>query len=306
MNLRQLEILHAVLREETTAGAARLLGLSQPAVSNAIKHMEGQLGFALFERINNRLFPTEAARTIAEDAEPLFATYRALELRLQDLREDKVSRLRLLSTPPLGHGTIPAAMESLLRRQPRLRIFFDVRHLDEVVQSVESGQTDLGFGLSLGHHPGLQVQPIFQGRMVCVCRADHPLAGAEAVAPADLARHGFIALDAETRMGAALREAFMAERAPLSARAEVRYCETACVLAEAGLGAAVVDPFSAARAMSRGLVIRPFLPAIPSAAFAFWSLRRPLSPLARQFLAETVARLARTLGSLPAQPGAQA
>ena len=53
MNLRQLEILRAVIRHRTTVAAADELALSQPAISNALKAMEAQAGFALFERVNN-------------------------------------------------------------------------------------------------------------------------------------------------------------------------------------------------------------------------------------------------------------
>ena len=42
MTLRQIEILRALMRLGTTMGAARALGMSQPAVSNALKHMEAQ------------------------------------------------------------------------------------------------------------------------------------------------------------------------------------------------------------------------------------------------------------------------
>lgn len=313
MNLRQLEILRAVIRAETTTAAAALLGMSQPAVSSAIRHMETQLGFPLFERVNNRLFPTEAARILHEDAEPLFAIHAALELKVQDLREDKVTRLRILSTPPLGHAAIPAALEAFLKRHPRLRIFFDVRNLDEVVRSVESGTTDLGFGLGLGHHQGLEARPLYAGRMVCVLRPDHPLAALPVVTPRDLAAHPFIALEGGTRMGIAVRDAFLAARQPFGFRAEVRYCDTACVLAASGLGAAVVDPFSPTRdaagqhlgEAARGLAVRPFLPAIPSVAQAFWSARRPLSQTARQFLGEVMRVLDRTVPGLPGQGGAQ-
>ena len=114
MTLRQLEILRAVIRHQTTMAAGRLLGMSQPAVSNAVKQLEAQLGFPLFERINNRLFPTEAARLIHAESEPLFAQHAALEARLQELRQDKTGRLRLLATPPLGHGAIPQALARIL------------------------------------------------------------------------------------------------------------------------------------------------------------------------------------------------
>nr|WP_272213620.1 LysR family transcriptional regulator [Marinicella sp. W31]MDC2879581.1 LysR family transcriptional regulator [Marinicella sp. W31] len=46
MNLRQLEIFHAVMTAGTTVGAAEALGMSQPAVSNAIKHLESMVGFS--------------------------------------------------------------------------------------------------------------------------------------------------------------------------------------------------------------------------------------------------------------------
>ena len=69
MTLRQLEILRAIIRCRTTMAAARQLGLSQPAVSNALKAMETQAGFALFERINNRLFPTREALALHEEAD---------------------------------------------------------------------------------------------------------------------------------------------------------------------------------------------------------------------------------------------
>ncbi|WP_163279675.1 LysR family transcriptional regulator, partial [Enterobacter hormaechei] len=72
MTLRQLEILRAIIRYRTTVAAAGQLGLSQPAISNAIKAMEAQTGFPLFERINNRLFPTREAQMLHDEAESIF------------------------------------------------------------------------------------------------------------------------------------------------------------------------------------------------------------------------------------------
>ena len=114
MNLRQIELLRAVVRCETTVRAAQELGLSQPAVSNAIKHLEGQLGFPLFERINNRLFPTTKARTLYRDSDPLFLIHAALEAKVQDLKENRSGNVRLIATPPLGYSVIPPALKRFL------------------------------------------------------------------------------------------------------------------------------------------------------------------------------------------------
>lgn len=50
MNLRQLEVFHAVMRAGTVTGAARLLGVTQPSVSTVLKHCEAQLRIPLFRR----------------------------------------------------------------------------------------------------------------------------------------------------------------------------------------------------------------------------------------------------------------
>jgi DNA-binding transcriptional LysR family regulator len=53
MNLRQTEIFCAVMRCRTTTTAAYELGVSQPSVSNAVKHLEDQLGLLLFKTIGS-------------------------------------------------------------------------------------------------------------------------------------------------------------------------------------------------------------------------------------------------------------
>lgn len=293
MTLRQLEILRAVIRHQTTMAAARLLGMSQPAVSNAVKQLEAQLGFPLFERVNNRLFPTEAARLIHAESEPLFAQHAALEARLRTLRQDKTGRLRLLSTPPLGHGVVLRALRRMLARQPGLRISFDVRRLDEVVEGVESGAAELGFGLSLEERPGLSTRLLAEARMVCVCPPDHPLARESLVTPGLLRAWPLIALEGGTRMGRAVRAAFQGAREPFSAAVEVRYADTACAMAEAGVGVAVVDPFSA-RNRHHPLAVLPFEPVVPARALAFWAAGLPLSQTAQGLLRELHAMLGNT------------
>lgn len=286
MNLRQLELLRAVIRCETTVGAARELGLSQPAVSNAIKHLEGQLGFPLFERINNRLFPTQEARALYQDSEPIFSMHAALEARVQDLRENKAGLIRIIATPPLGYGAIPVALKRFLARRPKVRVSFDVRRLEDVTENVETGVSELGFVLGIGDHPALTVEPVFEGRMVCVMARGHALADRQVVTPADLAGTPFIALERGTRLGTAVRQAFATEGQPFRFAVEVRYCHTACVLAASGIGVSVVDPFSPAASSKDGLVVIPFEPATPVGAYVLSSRNRPLSRLATAFLRE--------------------
>ncbi|BCB21459.1 LysR family transcriptional regulator [Bosea sp. ANAM02] len=300
MNLRQIELLRAVVRCETTVRAAQELGLSQPAVSNAIKHLESQVGFPLFERVNNRLFPTAEARTLYEESEPIFTLHAALEARVQDIKENRAGHIRIIATPPLGYGVLPAALRNFLAKRPKVRISFDIRRFEHVLESVENGTAELGFVMGLDDDRGLEAETFFAGDMVCVMRPEHPLATKETITPEDLRAAPYIALEQGTRMGTIVRRAFAQADVPFRFSVEVRYCNTACVLAESGVGVAVVDPLSPVFSGHYDLAIRPFAPASEVRASAVRSRKRPISRAADAFLREVrlvAAETAAKLGS---------
>lgn len=284
MNLRQIELLRAVVRCETTVRAAHELGLSQPAVSNAIKHLESQIGFPLFERVNNRLFPTAEARELCLDSDPIFNMHAAFEAKVQDLKENRTGHVRILATPPLGYGVIPIALRNFLAKRPNTRVSFDIRRFENVVESVDNGLAELGFVLGLNDYRGVEGESFFTARMVCVMRPDHALAAKDTITPDDLRSTSFIALERGTRMGTIVRQAFAEVGVPFRSSVEVRYCNTACILAETGVGVAVVDPLSPLSA--KNLTVRPFEPASPVSASVVRSRKRPLSRAAEAFLRE--------------------
>ncbi|HTO62074.1 MAG TPA: LysR family transcriptional regulator [Bradyrhizobium sp.] len=286
MNLRQLEILRAVIRHRTTVAAAGELALSQPAISNALKAMEAQAGFALFERVNNRLFPTAEAMALYKESESIFALHAKLENRVRDLRENRAGHLSIVATPPLAYSIIPPALSDFLRRRPQTRMFFDVRRYEGIIDGVLSRVAELGFAFGFSHHPGIAHEVVHEGEMVCVLPPDHALADRAEISASDLVGLPFIGLERGTRLGEAVRDSFAKAGAPFQPTVEVRYCNTACVLAAAGVGAAVVDPFSPRQGGNGALVVRPFVPRTPALAYMLWSEAEPLSRLARAFLNE--------------------
>lgn len=284
MKLRQLELLRAVIRYETTVRAAQELGMSQPAVSNAIKHMESQLGFALFERVNNRLFATPEARMIYEESEHLFQVYDAFGERIKDLKDNRLGSIRLLASPPLGHSVIPAALRSFHARHPKVATHFDIRGYTTIVECIEAGSAEMGFIIGNGDDNGLQSEVFFSEPLVCVMPPDHPLVALKEIRPADIVGHSFISLQASTGMGRLTRSIFDECKVPFRFNVEVRYGNTACVLVQSGVGVALVDTLSAMTCAGDWLVVRPFVPARNVIASAIWSHKRPLSKSATMFL----------------------
>jgi DNA-binding transcriptional LysR family regulator len=270
LNLRMLEVFGAAMRKLTTVGAAEELGISQPAVSNAIKGLEKQMGFALFERTSRGLIPSDEARQLYEDVDPLFMMMNSIEDQIRDVRAARKGRLRITTTPPLSQSIIPTALKRFLDERQDVQISYDVHSLDAVIRSVETGNADLGLVLGMENHPGCTVMPLFEGTMECVMRSDHPLSRLEKISPADIAGHNFIGirLDRDTGLSAMIRSAFAKAGVPHDTHLEVGYCQTASVLTEAGLGLSIVDSFTSRYIKSDDVVCRPFEPEIKVIAAA--------------------------------------
>jgi DNA-binding transcriptional LysR family regulator len=230
-----------------------------------------------------------------QESEAIFALHAKLENRVRDLRECRSGHLAIVATPPLAYSIIPPALSNFLRRRSETRVFFDVRRYEGIIEGVLSRVAELGFVLGLSHHPGIAHEVVYSGEMVCVLPPKHPLADRPVISASDLVGLPFIGLERGTRLGEAVRESFAQAGAPFQPSVEVRYCNTACVLAAAGVGAAVVDPFSPRQGGNHDLVIRPFTPKTSAVAYMLWSEAEPLSRLAKAFLDE-VRQASRVLG----------
>jgi DNA-binding transcriptional LysR family regulator len=291
LNLRQFEIFRAVMSHQSTVGAARDLLISQPAVSNAIRHLEDQLGFALFDRTGNRLVPREEARVLYRESEAIFLLSRALNQTVDDLKDNRRGRVRVVATPQLGHTIVSSAVWEFLRRRPKVKVTIDIAQSYSVVESVEVAAADFGLAIALEKELSqtFEMLPLATMPLVCVVPVRHPLAKAKVIRPKDLRGQALIGLEMGSRLGPLIRDAFRAEATAYASSVEVRFSETACRLVEAGVGVTVVDGFTARQAMIDGAKcnVIPFKPTATVSGWALYPKFRPLSRVAAALL-ETI------------------
>ncbi|WP_174803379.1 LysR family transcriptional regulator [Martelella limonii] len=290
ISLRLLEIFDAVMRCGSTVEAAEELGISQPAVSSGLRQLETHIGVTLFERLHRRLQPTEEAMTLHEEIKPVFGLVKGFSARARDIRQGVSGRLRIISTPPLGHTVAPLAMQRFLKDREGVSVAYDVRRLEHVIAAVQTGAADIGLALALNDHPAVNVSVIAKTHMVAVL--PEASAPGQTVSAAALSGHRFIGLEIDSRLGQMVRAAFERDGAPYQPRVEVRYCATAAVLVGAGIGAAVIDPFSAAFHAKPDIAVRAFLPPIEITAVMITRKGVPRSRLLHAFISEMKQALA--------------
>lgn len=247
MNVRLVEIFRAVMRHQTTVGAAHELGVSQPAVSMALRQLEVQIGFPLFNRVGNRLSAREEAKILFDKSEPVFDLIKSLDNIAEELRDHRHGHLRITATPQLGHSVLPIAVQRFLVGRPRVKISYDIQRSKDVLERVETGSADIGLAILLEREQShtFDMTPLASTGLICLVPRGHALDHHQVIRPRDLQPYPLIAVRNNTRLGPLVQAAFKFSGVPYHVSVEVQYAETACLLVTAGAGVTVVDGYSA-------------------------------------------------------------
>ena len=115
MRLKHIEVFNAIMLTGSVSAAARLLHVTQPAVTQTLQHAELQLGYALFTRQRNRLVPTGEAQALYPEVQALVSQLESVRRLAGGLRSGQRADLRLLVVHSL------AVVERRMREDDKLR-----------------------------------------------------------------------------------------------------------------------------------------------------------------------------------------
>ncbi|KZZ28976.1 hypothetical protein A3753_11785 [Sulfitobacter sp. HI0082] len=264
LKIRMLEIFDAVMKVERVTDAAELLGISQPAVSAAIRKLEEDLGVNLFERDGRRLRPTDAAVRLSQSTAPVFNAVSNLRNEVARATRVGLSRLRIYASPSVGHGVALVALDALMDEFPELDVVVTVQDDAQVREAVEMGQADIG--LTFGNINEGAWHLLARAHLVVIVPRDHVLTKRATIGPADL-QHDRI-ISAGEVITPLVEAAFNRQGIRYRPKIETRFAQTACAMVQKGLGVAVVDPYVAELFASNLYSIRRFYPATQIAAVA--------------------------------------
>lgn len=287
MRLRHIEVFNAIMLTGSVTAAARLINVTQPAVSRTLKHAELQLGFALFHRVGGRLQPTVEAQTLYPLVERLFSQLDEVQRLAASLRSGQGQQsLRVLTTLALSYEVLPRAMRLFQRKHPKVQVHHQALHSPQIVTALVLQEADLGYVFSAASHPALEQELVGTRRVMCV-------APKGLLSPAQLAQGHIgldavatlpaVALDARDPLGIVLAQVLRDHGIDLQARMTVQTYHAALAMAEHGLGVALVEGCTAASADPRKVDVLPVEPVIPTAIHALRPAASPNSLIARYF-----------------------
>ena len=176
IDLNLFRVLDAIYTYGGVSAAARVLHLTQPAVTHALKRLRDHLGDPLFIRQGNRLLPTEKVRAmmpaVQAHLEGLHASTRAqphfdpahLELEFTIGFRDILESIAL-----------PNLLARIEREAPHVRVISHRIAADEVERELRAGTLDLVVDRPLHAGPQIMRQHLADETLVVVMRGGHPL-----------------------------------------------------------------------------------------------------------------------------------
>ncbi len=286
MNLRfrQLQAFHAVIETGTVTGAAALLGVSQPAVSNLLYQFERQTRFKLFERDKGRLRATPEANLLFREIDTVVRGFDHVTQAVIDLQNKQAGQLQVASQHSMSFGFMPKLIARFARDRPDMSISFQSQYSSKIQEWVMSGLFEIGICETPLLHDGLQAHPIRVETRVALPEGS-PLARHEVLTPELLEGTPFLVMGPDHMTHRRTREAFSQAGIPLKTRVHAQLFKNLLSFVKEGMGVAILDPFVLDFDREGGFITRPFRPQILMEMAVITSTSRPLSSIGQEFLA---------------------
>lgn len=266
MEIRQLEALMAIVTSGSVTAAGRLLGRSQPVVSRQVSDLEHELGFILFTRTRPTITLTPQGEDFFQDVRNVLADLQQLSSRAQSIAAGQSRPLRLMVTTDLAYGILPSVLARLSNDGA---IFHHKLVIEETLHeavgtALIEGRADVALcNLPIDYE---QCHTHWCGQAPCLLAlpAGHDLASQESIRLDSLRDSDVITLLDRYRMRYYLINTLVrATEGHPRRHIEVSSQAVALSMVRAGLGVALIDPFTATDVNLDAIVLRPIDVQIP-------------------------------------------
>ncbi|WP_085686991.1 MULTISPECIES: LysR family transcriptional regulator [unclassified Pseudomonas] len=195
MTLTQLEIFSLVAELRGFTLAAHRLGISQSAVSHALKSLEQELGVELLRRHQSQVELSDIGEQLLLRARAMLGLANTLRQEAADARGMKRGTLRIGSFGPTSSiKLLPRILQQYREAHPGIEVHIDEGPDRQVIQWLEERRIDIGFVVL--PEDRFDTFALVEDQMVALLPSDHPLTACNAVSLKDLCNDPFVLTEA--------------------------------------------------------------------------------------------------------------
>lgn len=251
MDINQLEVLVAVAQEKSFSRAAEVLDRTQPAVSQAIRRLETEIGEKLFDRSSKDGTLTAAGEVLLEYARQMLNLRHTAHTAIKELRNLQKGKVTISANEHTVFYLLPVIQE-FRRRFPLVKVEVQRGVASRIPTEVMARETELGVISFKPNDESVKSFPVFTDELALVVSPQHALANKESVSVKELGNESFIAHNAPSPYRQKVIETFEKYRTPLKIAIELPSLEAIKHLVELNAGVAFVPKLTAKTEIQNG------------------------------------------------------
>ncbi|WP_263368406.1 LysR family transcriptional regulator [Edaphobacter bradus] len=259
MDLVQMETFLAVAEERSFSRAAARLHRTQPAVSQAIAKLEGELGEVLFERTSRDGTLTDAGEVLKDYAAKLLNLRGEASEALAELRSLHRGRLNLAANEYTCLYLL-RVLDEFRRHNPRIKLAVQRALASRISDEILMHSVEIGVLSFRPDDAQLKSTVVYRDELAFVVNPRHPLAREEKVSIKQLGAQNFIAHNVASPQRQKVIQTFRKHKTPLQMGVELPSLEAIKRFVEMGNGVALVPGLTVRPELESGALVRVKVP----------------------------------------------
>jgi DNA-binding transcriptional LysR family regulator len=199
-SIRQFELVKALATYRHFGRVAAALGVSQPALTRSLKHLEVRLGVPLFDR--QGVMPTVFGQLVLSHGEAVIKGFADLVREINLAKGLEIGEFNVAAGPYPAEISGQRAIGMLSAQHPGLFVDLKLFNWTKIVNQVLNERIDLGFAdlSEAAENPELETEAVRSSQLNFFCAAKHPLAGRNIVTLEDLCEFPWVGPTLTDRM----------------------------------------------------------------------------------------------------------
>ena len=267
MQISQFEIFMMVSRLKSFSKAAKLLYMTQPAISNHIQAMENYYGTKLFNRHSHGVSLTKAGEVVYTFAQKILSNHDAMEKEIDRVLNIKNQNLIVGASSNVGNYALPCSIWTFKEKYPEVNIRLEIGNSATIVQQVLDNKVHLGVLEGPVEHDDLKIIPVFSDHLILIAPPSGKWLKRDSITLKELRRESL--LIREEGSGSRRIWENLLEEAGMSLNdfkiaAEMGSIDAIKSAVESGLGVSVASRVSVQKELRRGSLREIKIEGIPS------------------------------------------
>ncbi len=284
ITFRQIDAFKTVVQTGTVTESARVLGVSQPAVSRLVSDLESEVGFKLFARSGRNLKATPEALLLVEEVRRALSGLEQIKLTASAIKRFKHAQLRLIATPAFSTSIAPQLIQKFAERQPEAMVSLEIQSTDVAVEWMVSQNFDFGIAPATMVNPVTKSHPLTNTRSICVFPKGHRLEHKDSISLKDLENESFVSYLPDSKFRFEVDVIFEKAGITRTLQYEARTTDAICRLVAEGLGVSIIVTMGTLPGAGDDFSLAPFELDIPFNGALIWSRQKTMSAVAKDFL----------------------